>query len=61
MPVYEYICEECGEESEKFTTFENMNKKFKCHGCGNILKRVEISKNSFILMGNGWTLKGNAT
>ena len=54
MPVYEFVCEFCGNEDEKF--FKVKENTIKCKICGKSMKKI-ISRSSFHLRGEGWTKK----
>jgi len=59
MPTYEYKCNSCEHEWEKY---QNINDKpvKKCPKCGKIKAKRQISRQSggFILKGNGWAADG---
>lgn len=57
MPIYEYMCNDCGEVFEAIQKFSDKPLK-KCKHCGG--KKVEklISQSSFILKGGGWYKDG---
>jgi len=52
MPIYEYVCNNCGAVTEKI---HGMNEKpsVKCADCGGKAKR-KVSSSSFVLKGTGW-------
>jgi putative FmdB family regulatory protein len=52
MAIYEYKCKKCGRLTEVFQKITDPPIK-KCEFCGGKLIKL-ISKNSFILLGNGW-------
>lgn len=52
MPIYEYKCEKCKREIELFQKISDPPDKYKCE-CGGKLKKL-MSRNSFILLGDGW-------
>lgn len=54
MPIYEYVCELCG-EFEEFQ--KNTNPLKECPKCGKEIKKI-ISKSSFHLSGRGWAKDG---
>lgn len=57
MPIYEYKCNKCGYEIEKFIL--NIDKmeaeEVICPLCKNICKK-QISQSTFHLKGSGWTV-----
>lgn len=43
MPLYEYICQECGWLGEKFIKYKNVDDEYYCEYCSAELKRtVEV-------------------
>ena len=52
MPIYEYVCEDCGEMTEAMQKISDPPLKT-CPKCKGSLKKV-ISNTSFILKGTGW-------
>lgn len=52
MPLYEYECQKCGLNIEKFQSI-NEDKIKNCPLCNGSLKLL-ISKSSFELKGSGW-------
>jgi putative FmdB family regulatory protein len=52
MPIYEYRCEECGNEVELLQHLGRGTSP-QCDECGGEMKRL-ISPTSFILKGEGW-------
>lgn len=58
MPLKEYKCDECGLTEEMiFKTSEVQPDTVPCC-CGNLLKKVKISKTSFFLVGDNWANNG---
>lgn len=55
MPIYEFVCSECGESEEKLVSMKT--KKIKCGKCGGAADKV-MSAPSFILRGGGWEADG---
>ena len=51
MPIYEYICQECGEEQEILQRFDDPPPQ--CENCDEDMEKV-MSLSSFILKGKGW-------
>ena len=54
MPIYEYVCNDCGEKFELIEKFHNDTEK-DCEYCSGKAKRV-VSQSSFVLKGTGWYL-----
>jgi len=54
MPIYEYRCEECGQEFERIQRFSDPLVTI-CDLCGGPVKKL-ISNTSFVLKGSGWYL-----
>lgn len=52
MPIYEYLCTDCGEEIEVIQNITDKPLK-KCEKCEGKLKRL-MSNNAFHLKGSGW-------
>ena len=52
MPIYEYLCEDCGEITEAMQKVSDPP-LVTCPKCKGSLKKV-ISNTSFILKGTGW-------
>lgn len=53
MPIYEYVCDSCGEHLEKLQKISDEPLK-ECPACSKAsLKRI-ISRTSFQLKGSGW-------
>lgn len=52
MPIYEYVCEQCGKHSELIQKFSDPPQS-QCHFCQGQVRRV-VSKTSFQLKGAGW-------
>jgi putative FmdB family regulatory protein len=52
MPIYEYECEECGEQFEVMQKFSD-DPLGSCPRCGGRVHKL-ISQTSFILKGSGW-------
>ena len=55
MPIYEFVCSECGEIEDKLVSMNT--KKIKCGKCGGAAGKV-MSAPSFILKGGGWASSG---
>ena len=52
MPIYEYLCESCGNGFEKWQKFSDPVVD-KCSTCGGKSRRL-ISQSTFVLKGTGW-------
>jgi putative FmdB family regulatory protein len=52
MPLYEYMCEKCGDVEEAIQKFSDKPLK-KCKHCSGKLNKL-ISQSSFHLKGTGW-------
>ena len=53
MPIYEYVCDECGHEMEAFQTLSEDPLK-DCPQCGKSALRKKVSAAGFRLKGGGW-------
>ncbi|MES2203781.1 MAG: zinc ribbon domain-containing protein [Pseudomonadota bacterium] len=53
MPIYEYLCENCGQELEKIQKI-NDEPLVECPECGKSSLRKKISAVGFQLKGTGW-------
>lgn len=52
MPIYEWLCAECGKITEQFVSIKEAEEKIPC-GCGGTAYRI-ISPSNFRLLGDGW-------
>ena len=52
MPIYEYRCDECGQECELFRNITDSGTP-SCKSCNGPMKKL-ISRSSFHLKGTGW-------
>lgn len=52
MPIYEYICDDCGAEFEVMQKITDTPLK-ECKKCKGDLRRL-ISNSAFVLKGSGW-------
>ncbi len=52
MPIYEYLCEECGALLEKIQKFSDAPLTH-CEKCNGKVNKV-LSQSSFVLKGSGW-------
>jgi len=53
MPIYEYICNDCGKTFEVIQKFSDKPLK-KCVHCSSGKVEKLISQSSFVLKGSGW-------
>ena len=53
MPIYEYVCQKCGNSFERMESINNEEIIKKCEKCGGEAHRI-ISNSSFQLKGGGW-------
>ena len=53
MPIYEYICEECGNEVEVLQKINDAPLK-ECASCGKPTMKKKVSAAAFRLSGSGW-------
>ena len=53
MPLYEYICTECGHEFDRIQSFSADPIRV-CEKCGKESVKKKISSAGFILKGGGW-------
>ena len=53
MPIYEYVCDECGHELEAFQTLSEDPLK-DCPQCAKPALRKKVSAAGFRLKGGGW-------
>lgn len=53
MPIYEYICEECGQDFEKVVRFSEADLSPICPACGSQETHKQISRVSTALGGFG--------
>ena len=57
MPIYEYVCEDCGEEFEHIQRFtDNPLKKCPCEKKAPVIRKLSLS--AFQLKGGGWYKEG---
>jgi putative FmdB family regulatory protein len=52
MPIYEYVCEKCGNQIEKLSALRGGAENIPCP-CGGVAHK-KISLSSFQLKGSGW-------
>ncbi len=53
MPIYEYICNDCGKTFELIQKFSDKPVKKCIHCAGGKVEKL-ISQSSFVLKGSGW-------
>lgn len=53
MPIYEYVCPQCGHLFEEWTRGHDAAEEQACPQCGAPASRV-MSQTSFVLKGGGW-------
>ncbi len=53
MPIYEYICNDCGKEFELMRKFSDPPVDACVHCSGKKVEKL-ISRSSFVLKGGGW-------
>lgn len=53
MPIYEYLCQNCGHELEAIQKVSDPPLK-RCPECGKNKLTKEISQSSFAFKGSGW-------
>lgn len=51
--IYDYTCPNCSINEEIITSIENRDVQ-KCKKCGQLLKRKEVNKTTFVLKGTCW-------
>jgi putative FmdB family regulatory protein len=56
MPIYEYLCDSCGNQFELKQKFSDEPAK-ECPKCGGAIKKM-ISQSAFALKGSGWYSEG---
>lgn len=57
MPIYEFLCRNCGEVREKVYKMSDRPNGVVCSNCGDIAL-VKPSLGSFHLLGGGWAANG---
>ena len=53
MPIYEYVCDSCGEHTEALRKLSDPPLKI-CPACGDAALRKKVSAVAFRLKGSGW-------
>jgi len=56
MPLYEFLCSECGKTKTRIMPIDTKQKIIKCD-CGKMAKRI-LSPTNFQLKGGGWADSG---
>ena len=55
MPLYEYHCNDCGEDFDKLVNFSQANEAQPCPGCGSSQTHKKISKPAVVGGSNSTT------
>lgn len=58
MPVYEYICDECGGQEEEVRTIAERDRVTYCKTCKSVMRRGIGNNGGFRLGGSGWAEDG---
>jgi len=58
MPLYEYLCNSCGELTEHECKMADRPKQVRCEHCSSTNTQQLISGTSFMLKGGGWGSSG---
>lgn len=53
MPIYEYVCQDCGKLNEVLQKVSDPPPE-KCDGCGAHKLTKIVSRSTFVLKGSGW-------
>ena len=53
MPIYEFVCEDCGNEVEVLQKISDESLKI-CPSCGKTSMKKKVSAAAFRLSGSGW-------
>lgn len=61
MPLYEYICQDCGAVTELQRPMDERHDPTVCRDCGSDDTELAISRSGFILKGTGWYATDYAT
>ena len=59
MPIYEYVCNDCGYEFDKIQKMNDEPLK-KCPQCEKEKLQKKVSAGGFILKGYGWHKRGHS-
>lgn len=54
MPMFEYVCEACGNKTDKIVLWDERDNKVECEKCKGNMKRAEVQRSNFHLKGEGW-------
>lgn len=57
MPIYEYVCQNCGKKTEKLVSISSAETEIDCPECGHKAEKI-MSSTSFQLKGGGWYAQG---
>lgn len=58
MPIYNYICQECGFTFKIFKSMKEHDSETKCPSCSGVDTKKTPSVSSFSLKGQGWYKDG---
>lgn len=57
MPIYDYLCPNCGARAEIFKKFSNAEEPVECPECKTPMAKT-VSSSNFVLKGPGWYKDG---
>jgi len=57
MPIYEYVCQQCGHDFEEMQKFSDPPVE-RCPECGSLEAQRKVSVSAFHLKGGGWYKDG---
>ena len=57
MPLFDYMCPDCGAEVEVFKKYSNVEEPVLCQMCKTAMDK-KVSASNFYLKGNGWYKDG---
>ncbi|WP_456473295.1 FmdB family zinc ribbon protein [Desulfolithobacter sp.] len=60
MPIYEYVCKDCGQHFEILTTGSQSSETVKCEKCGSLNVKKTISAASFRIGPGGASIPAGA-
>jgi putative FmdB family regulatory protein len=52
MPVYDFVCEDCGKHAEIFSSIKELKEKYECEECGGQMVRIFLSGHGAICYNN---------